>query len=98
MHILQNKVKSTNWENKMDKLKDEKLIEIYNFFKQGLPSLLKDKDKKGKFALIKDQKIIGFYLSIDDAMEKANIENIEPGTFLVQKVEKDIVHHFSRIV
>ena len=72
------------------------LLKNYQFFIKKLPSLLKDEDKKNKFAVIKDKKIVGFYESIEDAMIEAKEKNIELGTFLVQKIEKEQVHRISR--
>ena len=40
--------------------KTEKLLrKNYVFFQSQLPSLLRDKNKKNKFAIIKDEQIVG---------------------------------------
>ena len=79
--------------------KAEKLLKKnYKFFQSQLPKLLRDKDKKDKFALIKDEAIIGVYDSVDKAINTAIKEKqFKLETFLVQKIEKQQVHYISRI-
>ena len=49
--------------------KNEKLLKKnYTFFQSKLPALLRDQKKKNKFALVKDQQIIGVY----DTVETSN--------------------------
>ena len=44
------------------KTETEKLLRRnYKFFQNQLPILLRDKDKKNKFALIKNEEIVGIY-------------------------------------
>ena len=70
----------------------------YLFFIDKLPELLEDSNKKNKIALIRDQKIIGFYEDIEKAMNTAKENKFELETFLIQKVEKQQTHYISRIV
>ena len=79
--------------------KNEKLLKKnYKFFQKQLPNLLKDQNKKNKFALIKDEQIIGIYDNVEQAIDTAVKEkNFKLETFLVQKVEKQQVHYISRI-
>ena len=74
------------------------LEQNYLFFIDRLPELLEDSNKKNKIALIKDQKIIGFYEDIEKAMNTAKENKFELETFLIQKVEKQQKHYISRII
>ena len=47
------------------------LKQNYIFFQNQLPTLLKDQNKKNKFALIKDQQIIGVYDTVEQAIDTA---------------------------
>ena len=79
--------------------KNEKLLKKnYTFFQSKLPALLRDQKKKNKFALVKDQQIIGVYDTVEQAIDTAVKEkNFKLETFLVQKIEKQQVHYISRI-
>ena len=78
--------------------KNEKLLKKnYTFFQNQLPTLLKDQNKKNKFALIKDEQIIGIYDTVEQAIDTAVKEKkFKLETFLVQKIEKQQVHYISR--
>lgn len=78
--------------------KNEKLLKKnYAFFQNQLPTLLKDQNKKDKFALIKDEQIIGIYDTVEQAIDTAiKKKKFELETFLVQKIEKQQVHYISR--
>ena len=80
--------------------KAEKLLrKDYEFFKSQLPSLLKSKNKRNKFAVIRDEQIIGIYESFEEALNTAEREkHFELGTFLIQKIEKQQVHHIYKRV
>ena len=81
-------------ETKTNKL----LKKNYAFFQNQLSTLLRDKNKKDKFALIKDEQIIGIYDTVEKAMDTAIKEKqFKLETFLVQKIEKQQVHYISRI-
>ncbi len=79
--------------------KTEKLLKKnYAFFQNQLPALLKDRNKKDKFALIKDKQIVGVYDTVEKAIDTAIKEKqFKLETFLVQKIEKQQVHYISRI-
>ena len=79
--------------------KAEKLLKKnYKFFQSQLPTLLKDKNKKNKIALIKDEEIVGIYDNIQQAINTAIKEKqFKRETFLVQRIEKQQVHYISRI-
>ena len=81
------------------KSNNEKLLKKnYVFFQNQLPTLLKDQNKKDKFALIKDEQIIGIYDTVEQAIDTAVKEKkFKLETFLVQKIEKQQVHYISRI-
>ncbi|MDE0118567.1 MAG: hypothetical protein OXM55_00980 [Bdellovibrionales bacterium] len=82
-------------ETKTDKL----LRKNYVFFQNQLPTLLRDKNKKDKFALIKDEQIVGVYDTVEKAMDTAIKEKqLKWETFLVQKIEKQQVHHIYKRV
>ena len=78
--------------------KNEKLLKKnYTFFQNQLSTLLKDQNKKNKFALIKDEQIIDIYDTIEQAIDAAVKEKkFKLETFLVQKIEKQQVHYISR--
>ncbi len=81
-------------ETKTDKL----LKKNYTFFQNQLPTLLRDQNKKDKFALIKDEQIVGIYDTVEKAMDTAIKEKqFKLETFLIQKIEKQQVHYISRI-
>lgn len=81
-------------ETKTDKL----LKKNYTFFQNQLPILLRDQNKKDKFALIKDEQIVGIYDTVEKAMDTAIKEKqFKLETFLIQKIEKQQVHYISRI-
>ena len=68
------------------------------FFQNQLPFLLKDKNKKNKFAIIKDEEIVGVYDTVEQAINTAIKEKkFQLETFLVQKIEKQQAHYISRI-
>ena len=78
--------------------KEKLLNKNYKFFKKKLPELLKDTNKKNKYALIYDEKVIGIYETVKEAIEVATEEKkLNWETFLVQKIEKQTVHYISRI-
>ena len=82
----------------METKKEKLLRKNYIFFKSQLPTLLKDKKKKNKFALIKDEQIIDIYDTVEQAINIATKEkNFKLETFLVQKIEKQKVHYILRI-
>ena len=82
----------------METKKEKLLRKSYIFFKSQLPTLLKDQKKKNKFALIKDEKIIDIYDTVEQAINIATKEkNFKLETFLVQKIEKQKVHYILRI-
>ena len=79
-------------------VKTEILEKNYKFFLKKLPKLLKEKKNKNKFALISGNKIVGIYVNFDKALDVAIKEQgFELETFIIQKIEKQIVHKFSRI-
>lgn len=81
-------------ENKTNK---KLLKKNYEFFKKILPGLLKDQDKKDKFAIIKEESLIGIYETLEQAIDTATKEKkFKLGTFLVQKIEKQQIHRISR--
>ena len=81
----------------METKKEKLLRKNYIFFKSQLPTLLKDKKKKNKFALIKDEQIIDIYDTVEQAINTATKEkNFKLETFLVQKIEKQKVHYIPR--
>ena len=62
-----------------------------------MPILLRDKDKKNKFALIKNEEIVGIYGDVEQAINAAIKEKqFKLETFLVQKIEKHQTHHIYR--
>ena len=74
------------------------LKENYSYFQSELPKLLKDKNKLGKFAIIKNKMIVGIYDSFDKALSIAIEEKkFKSETFLVQKIEKQETEYISRI-
>ena len=79
--------------------KAEKLLKKnYKFFQSQLPTLLRDKGKQNKFAVIKDEEIVGVYESVEKAINTAVKEKkFKLETFLVQKIEKQQVHYIPRI-
>ena len=79
--------------------KTEKLLrKNYVFFQSQLPTLLKERSKKDKFALIKDEEITGVYDTVEQAINTAIKEKrFKLETFLVQKIEKQQVHYISRL-
>ena len=80
-----------------DKTNKELLKKNYEFFKKILPSLLKDQDKKDKFAVIKEESLIGIYETLEQAIDTATKEKkFKLGTFLIQKIEKQQIHYTSR--
>ena len=80
--------------------KTEKLLKKnYVFFRSQLPTLLKNKSNKNKFALIKDEQIVGVYDTVEKAINTAVKEKqFKLETFLVQKIEKQQVHHIYKRV
>ena len=79
-------------------VKTEILEKNYKFFLKKLPKLLKEKKNKNKFALISGNKIVRIYVNFDKALDVAIKEQgFELETFIIQKIEKQIVHKFSRI-
>ena len=80
------------------KTKIEKLLKKnYKFFQSQLSTLLKDKNKKNKFALIKDEKIVGVYDNVEQAINTAIKEKqFKLESFLVQKIEKQQTHYIYR--
>lgn len=77
----------------IDKLKTE-----YDYFLTELDYLLSDKEKRGKVALIKGKKIQGIYKDMNEAIYIAmQKKGYKLSTFLVQKIEKQFVHHLSRV-
>lgn len=91
--ILNNIGRTMNKEENKDVLEKN-----YLFFIDKLPELLKDSNKKNKIALIRNQKIIGFYENIEKAINTAKENKFELETFLIQKVEKQQIHYTSRTV
>ena len=80
-------------ETKTDKL----LKKNYIFFQNQLPTLLRDKNKKDKFALIKDEQIVDIYDTVEKAINTAIKEKqFKLETFLVQKIEKQQTHHIYK--
>lgn len=80
-------------ETKVEKL----LKKNYKFFQNQLPILLRDKNKQNKFALIKDEDIIGIYDNVEQAINTAIKEKqFKLETFLVQKIEKQQTHYIYR--
>lgn len=79
--------------------KAEKLLKKnYKFFQNQLPILLRDKNKKNKFALIKDEEIVGIYDDAEQAINTAIKEKqFKLETFLVQKIEKQHTHYIYRV-
>ena len=82
----------------METKTEKNLKKNYVFFQSQLPALLRDKTKKDKFALIKNEQIVGIYDTVEQAMDTAIKEKkFKLETFLVQKIEKQQVHYISRI-
>lgn len=70
------------------------LFKDFKFFESQLDELLKsDSDK---FAIIKDQKIIKICDSKEDALKFTESKKLKLGTFLIQKISKD-VQYISRL-
>ena len=81
----------------MKKNNEELLNKNYKFFKKKLAYLLKDKNKKNKFALIYNEEIIGIYETLEKSIEVATKEKkLQWETFLIQKIEEQKVHYISR--
>ena len=77
----------------MDTKAENLLKRNYKFFQSQLPTLLRDRNKKNKIALIKDEKIVGIYDNVEQAINTAIKEKqFKRETFLVQKIEKQQVH------
>ena len=77
----------------------EILKKNYNFFLKKLPHLLKEESNKNKFALISKNKIIGIYKTFDKTLDVAIKEQgFELETFIIQKIEEQKIHKFSRVV
>jgi hypothetical protein len=70
------------------KTKQEEVDRNFEFFQQELPRLLQE--RMGKFALIRDCKITGFYDTAQDA-HTAGSQLYEDGLFSVQQVTESIV-------
>ncbi|MGI9549117.1 MAG: hypothetical protein ACR2M7_03985 [Bdellovibrionales bacterium] len=56
----------------------------YDFFLSQKEKLMVE--HKSKFALVKDEKIIGIFETTEDADKYIEQKNLEPGTFLVQEI------------
>lgn len=61
----------------------EEVDRNYDVFRQELPALIKD--HRGKYALMKDQKIINFFSSAEDARAAA-VAFIPDNIFSIQQV------------
>ena len=59
----------------------------YEFFKSHLQEICEG--HIGEYVAIKDESVIGYYISFDEAMDTA-AKQFEMGTFIVQQCVKDI--------
>lgn len=65
----------------------------FKFFQSKLPELLKE--HRNQFVLIKDQKIDGFYLSMEEAL-KQGYEKFGDVEFLIQEItDEKRVHYIN---
>jgi hypothetical protein len=67
--------------------KQEEVDRNFTFFQQELPQLLPG--QRGKFALIRDCKITGFYDTAQDALT-AGSQLFQDGLFSIQRVTEEI--------
>ena len=74
---------------------DEKLKKDYAFFKSKLDELMKN--DKGKFAVIKDEKILDIFDTEESAKEYIENKKLKLGTFLLQEIT-DRVEYISRMI
>ena len=74
---------------------DEKLKKDYAFFKSKLDELMKNNE--GKFAIIKDEKILDIFDTEESAQEYIENKKLKLGTFLLQEIT-DRVEYISRMI
>lgn len=75
---------------------DKELInKNYNSFKTALPKLMKK--YQNKIAVVKDQKVIKIFNTIEEADQFVIEKKYKPGIFLIQEINNTI-HYISRLV
>lgn len=67
----------------------------YNSFKKALSKLMKE--HPNKIAVVKDQKVIKIFNTIEEADQFVIEKKYKPGTFLIQEIS-DTIHYISRLV
>lgn len=67
--------------------KQEEVDRNFEFFQKKLPELLKE--HRGKYALIRDQQIISFYDTAQDAQTSGE-QQYSDGLFSIQRVTEDV--------
>ena len=65
----------------------------YDFFKKALPQLMKE--HPNKIAVVRNQKIIETFDTVEEADQFVIEKKYQTGTFLIQEIN-DTVHYISR--
>ncbi len=73
---------------------DDKLLRDYKFFESKLDSLLKK--APDHFVIVKNQNIVSIFKTIEDARKHAEDNKMKSGTFIIQKITKNI-EYISRL-
>ena len=74
---------------------DKELVnKNYNSFKKELPKLIKE--HLNKIAVVKDQKIVKIFNTVDEADQFVIKKGYPAGTFLIQEINNTI-HYISRL-
>ena len=70
-----------------------------SFFENNIEEWLKDELKKNKHIVIHDEKIVGIYDTIGNAVDYA-YENLEAGTYIIQEIidENEVVSYLRLAV
>ena len=66
----------------------------YDSFKKALPNLIKE--HPDKIAVVKDQKIVEIFNTIEEADQFVIEKKYQQGTFLIQQIN-NTVHYISRL-
>ncbi len=66
----------------------------YNYFKNALPRLMKE--HPNKIAVVKDQKVVKIFNTIEEADQFVIEKKYQPGAFLIQEIN-NTVHYISRL-
>lgn len=79
-------------------MKNKLIKQNYDFFLSQLPKLLENKNNIGNYVLIENQKIIGIYNNLYEAIDVAKREKkFKIESFIIQKIEEQRVLSISRL-